>query len=264
MEERRKKRLYVPFFSTFQFIFLIVLFSLVLSLIILYYSFNKKIEKLPRVKDVKVIRFLELPHGQSLQIINNTPLQLDEEKIYYSLVLKILSLGNEFRTKCYEVAENAGFLSFYDKDKNLHLGVFKLTQLAVISKTTHFFEVPLKDKSRKVYHQLIAVDHSQRPYVIHFFEVPKFTIEEWKSSVNVCGVYYRNIKYENREGKEVTAPLFLTYTVEKFFQPKRKESPFTLIIVSVVAIMIVFLFFLRHKFKVQQLEKELKEQRRSV
>ncbi|MFN7182472.1 MAG: hypothetical protein ACK4NF_07330 [Planctomycetota bacterium] len=266
MEERRKKNLALPFLATFQFIFVIVIVSLILSVAVLYYSFKKKIERPQRTKPVKVNKFLEVPHSYSAQLMGDGPLRLSEEKTYYSIVSKILSFGSEFKTKCYEMAVDARNISFFEKDTTkFHTGIFKANNLSIISQTTHLFDIPLKEQGKKVYHQLIGIDdNTHRPYVVHFFEVPKFKIEEWKSSINFCGVFYRVIRYENKNGKEVKAPLFLTYTVEKFSPPPRNTSPFTSIAVLLVTGIILLLFFLRHKSKVKRLEVELKKHYRNT
>ncbi len=269
MNERRKNLLSIPFFKTFQLALVVITAGFLLSVFILYYSFTKKSEKSHSVKNktIKVNKFLELHHSQFSKMIDDEPLNLDKETIYYSIVSKIFSFGNNFKAKCYETANNANDIYFsekvFKKDANLNLGIFKVTNLLVVSSTTHIFDIPLKEGDRKVYHQLIGINNFKQPYVIHYLETPNFKIEKLRSSINFCGVFYRVIKYENIDGKEVRAPLFLTYSIEKFILPRTYRSPLITIIIMLVIAGIFILYFLRHKAKMKQLEIEIRDKKRN-
>ncbi len=270
MEERRKKLFTFPFLTSFQIVLVIVIVALLLSLIILYYSFTKGLEKplSSPTRTTKINKFLDLHADQIAQIKDKTQLSLNTENIYYLIAAKILSLGNNFKQKCYEMASDGSNIFFleenYRKTKSFHLGIFKITNILVLSNTTHFFDIPLKDQKKKVYHQLIAADKAQRPYMIHYFQSPNFNIQERRTSINFCGIFYRLVKYENIEGKEVVAPLFLTYTLEKFTLPRHDKSVLNTIAILLVVGAIFVLFFLRHKAKMKQLEWEIRNHKKKI
>lgn len=255
MEERRKNTISIPLFSTFNIVFILIITGLVVAVIILYYSFTKKIKASAEIekkeKNIKVSKFIDLPHGQLEEIKNNTSPQQD--RIYYSILHKIFSIGTEFNKRCNEVAISGDNISFTSTGTKFHLGVFKFRNLGVISNTTHFFDIPLRDSKKKVYSQLVVVNHKKQPIVIHFFEAPRFEIKEWESNIKFCGVFYKTIEYENREGKKITAPLFLTYTVDKYIPTTSKQSSVTTAITLLIAILIIATFYILHKAKMKKL-----------
>lgn len=258
MQEKRRKAMGIPLLSTFNTVFMVVIVGLVLSVVILYYSFVKKIEKSKHIEKrsttIRVSRFIELPHGQSQEIKDNTP--FEQDRIYYSIVSKIFALGTEFKRNCNEVASNGDNISFTNTDNKLHLGVFKLHNLAVISNTSHFFDIPIKNSDKKAFSQLITVNYKQQPLVIHFFDEPRFEIKEWKSNIKFCGVFYKMIQYENKEGKTITAPLFLAYTVDKVLTPQTRQSPAIMGIALLLIILVIVIFFMLHRAKMNKLYME--------
>ncbi len=258
MQEKRRQTMGIPLFTAFNTVFIVVISALVLLLIILYYSFVKKVNKSgyieKKVNPARVSKFIELPHGQSEEIKDNTP--FEQDRIYYSIVSKIFTLGSEFHQNCNKVAINGNGISFTNMANKLRLGIFTLHNLSVISNTFLFFNIPIKNSDKKTFTQLITVDYNRQPLVIHFFEEPKFVIKEWKSNIKFCGVFYKMIKYENKQGKEISAPLFLTYTVDKFSIPQSSQSPVTMGIISLLIISIIGIFFILHKAKMNKLYME--------
>lgn len=258
MVERRKVKIGIPLFSTFNIIFLIVIIFLLLSVTFVYYSFEKKLQQLSSSKGggylSKIPRFLELPHGQLEELGKKILLeQVEQDKTYYSIISKIFSKGAEFRRECFDSAIEGDNILFTAPDNKLHLGVFKFNVLGVVAYTTHFFTIPLQKADKKVFSRLISVNNKNQPIIIHFFESPSFKIEPEASNIKFCGVFYRVVEYENREGKIITAPLFLTYTVDKYSFSKTPRSPFISLIVLLAAIIIIITFYIRHKLKMKKL-----------